>query len=234
VPKQHHNAVLALRARELARNLRPYRSRGSKVARCQTCLLPEVHCLCSFRPEPVSSSSFCFLMYNGEAFKPSNTGRLLADLVADNHAFLWDRTQPEPALVELLANPRYSPIIIFPHQYAEPSRCIEHPSQAPGVSEGRKPLFIMLDGTWREAKKMFRGNVLKGLPVLGITPQQASAYRLREAAHEYQLCTAEVGIEILKLAGEESAAQLMQQYFMDFRRQYIAGRPALLARYGAE
>lgn len=232
VPAVHTNSVLALRTRELAKALRPFRARGSKVIRCQLCLLPAVHCLCADRPEPSSGSAFCFLMYTGEAFKPSNTGRLIADMASDNHAFVWDRTRPDPALLALLSDSRYSPIVVFPRQYAEEQRCIDLPSQAPGIAAGKKPLFVMLDGTWREAKKMFKSPCLQNFPVLGIESEQASAYRLREAAHHYQLCTAEVGIAILRLNGEQAAAEIMQTYFEAFRRLYIAGKPAMLERYG--
>jgi DTW domain-containing protein len=228
----HSNSVLALRSRELAKALRPFRARGSKVIRCQACLLPAVHCLCAERPEPSSTSAFCFLMYTGEAFKPSNTGRLIADIAHDNYAFLWDRTRPDPAFLSLLNDKHYSPIVVFPGQYAEEKRCITIPSAAPGVSRGKKPLFIMLDGTWREAKKMFKSPCLADFPVLGIDSEHASAYRLREAAHHYQLCTAEVGIAILRLNGEQAAADIMQTYFAAFRRLYIAGKPAMLERYG--
>ena len=73
---------------------------------------------------------------------------------------------------------------------------------------------------------MFRKSAyLQALPVLGIQPTVASDYALREAAHEHQLCTAEVGIEVLKLAGEQDAAQTLQGYFSHFRHQYLLGKP---------
>ncbi len=233
-PAPHHNSVLALRSRELLRCVRPFRARGSKVIRCQACLLPAAHCLCAHKPDPLSDCAFCFVMYTGEAFKPSNTGRLIADVARDNHAFVWDRTRPDPALLQLLADPQYSPVVVFPSHYAEGQRCIEHPSQAPGTAEGRRPLYIMLDGTWREARKMFRSPCLQHLPVLGLQPSAASAYRLREASHPHQLCTAEVGVALLTLAGDEPAATALQTYFTTFRRLYIAGKPAMLERYGSD
>ncbi len=230
--EEHTNSIMALRTRELAKTLRPFRARGSKVIRCQACLLPVVHCLCTHKPIPAGKSAFCFLMYTGEAFKPSNTGRLIADIACDNHAFVWDRTKPDPALLALLSSPEYSPIVIFPTQYADPERCISSPAQATGISEGKKPLFVMLDGTWREAKKMFKSPSLKDFPVLGIEQEEASAYRLREASHHHQLCTAEVGIALFRLAEEPDVADTLQQYFAAFRRLYIAGKPAMLERYG--
>lgn len=226
---------MALRARELLKARKPFMARGSKVKRCGECLLPLTGCICAAKPQPLAGSAFCLIMYYGEAFKPTNTGRLIADVILDTHAFLWDRTQPDPALLSLLNDPRYAPILIFPKQYAEESRCIDSPAQVPGVQvpgvqAGRIPLYVMLDGTWREAKKIFRSEYLKGLPVLGVEPEVASSYQLREAAHKYQLCTAEVAAMVLALGGDHAGASALKDYFEVFRRSYIAGKPHMVFR----
>lgn len=224
---------MALRKRELAKTRKPFMARGSKVKRCENCLLPLTGCICAQKPAALQGSAFCFVMYWGEAFKPSNTGRLVADVMHDNHAFLWDRTQPDPALLTLLQDPRYEPVLVFPHQYATPERCVDTVTTLPGVLAGKTPLYVMLDGTWREAKKMFKSPCFKPLPVLGLAPLLASRYQLREAAHKHQLCTAEVASMILDLGGEPHAAGLLTQYFEVFRRSYIAGKPHMQFRENA-
>lgn len=221
------NVVLELRQRELAKTTKPFNARGSKVIRCDGCLLPKADCLCAEVPAPSARSAVLLLMYTGECYKPSNTGRLIADVAAESYAFVWDRTQPDPALLQLLQRQDLAPVVVFPHEYASAERCIStipHELQ----TGSKKPLFIMLDGTWREAKKMFsKSPYLDAFPVLGINPSVASGYKLREAAHLHQLCTAEVGIEVLKLAGDAQAAADLNQYFQVFRRQYMAGKPHL-------
>jgi len=169
-------------------------------------------------------------MYWGEAFKPSNTGRLIADVIEDNHAFLWERTKVDPALLQLLADPQYTPVVVFPHQYAEPERCIDSLAEIEMHKIGKTPLYIMLDGTWREAKKMFKSPYLAQIPVLGIEPEHKSLYQLREAAHKYQLCTAEVAGMVLALGGDLVAAESLNAYFEVFRRRYIAGKPHMVLR----
>ncbi|GFD88813.1 hypothetical protein KUL152_10390 [Tenacibaculum sp. KUL152] len=163
-------------------------------------------------------------MYKGEYYKPTNTGRLIADVVEDNHAFLWKRTEPESALLNLINDPRYFPIVVFPHEYAEPSRCIT----TPPTPCDKKLLFIFLDGTWREAKKMFaKSPYLHQLPVLGLSTQRDSDYLLRESTHAFQHCTAEVGIRVLELAGQLEGANTLSHYFSIFRREYLKGKPHL-------
>ena len=221
----NHNSVARLRLQEQAKARRPFLARGCKTVRCPDCLLAQVKCLCAARPQPQGRSAVLLLMYHGEVFKPSNTGRLIADVVADNYAFQWDRTVHDPELLALLADERYQPVVIFPHQYAEPQRCIDTPMVLPALASGGKiPLLVFLDGTWREAKKMFRSPYLQDLPVLGIQPEQGSAYQLREAAHLHQLCTAEVGAEVLELAGDAEAAAALRSYFALFRERYLLGK----------
>jgi DTW domain-containing protein YfiP len=221
------NVVLELRLRELAKTTKPFNARGSRVIRCDGCLLPSADCICAATPAPSARSAFVFLMYTGECYKPSNTGRLIADVASDSYAFVWDRTAPDPALLQLLQHPKYAPVVVFPHEYAAAARCINTLCDTPIYRE-KIPLFVMLDGTWREAKKMFnKSPYLDDFPVLGITPTAASNYQLREAAHLHQLCTAEVGIEVLKLAADHQAAADLTTYFQHFRRQYMVGKPHL-------
>jgi hypothetical protein len=218
------NSVTSLRDQEMLNVRRPFIARGSSLKRCHHCMLAEHHCICSYRPFVQTGCAFCFIFYQGEVFKPSNTGRLIADVVEDNYAFQWKRTELDPKLKALLENPAYLPVVVFPHEYAEVSQCINSINELEECSPKKKPLFILLDGTWREAKKMFRSDYLQRLPVLGLQPSDPSEYRLREAAHLHQLCTAEVGVEVLKLQGDIEAADSLKSYFQLFRERYLAGK----------
>lgn len=223
----HINSVQILRKQQLALSTKEFRARGYKVKRCEQCLIPENKCICALRPSITSHSAFCMVMYKNEYYKPTNTGKLIADVIPDNYAFRWDRVAPAPRLLELLNNPKYVPILVFPQQYAEADRCIDSPKELEQIQQGKTPLFVMLDGTWREASKMFKSPSFAKLPVLGIQPEKASSYQLREAAHIHQLCTAEVAIEVLKMAEDNLAAQALKEYFHQFKKAYIAGKAHL-------
>ena len=106
---------MSLRLDELSRAERPFHARGSKVIRCDACLLPAQNCICEFKPEAGTDVAVLFLMYKGEYYKPTNTGRLIADVVKDNHAFLWRRTEPDEALLKLLSDDKYFPIVVITH-----------------------------------------------------------------------------------------------------------------------
>ncbi|WP_125778830.1 tRNA-uridine aminocarboxypropyltransferase [Pseudoalteromonas rubra] len=220
------NSVLALRAQQIASARREFKARGSKLPRCERCLLAEPLCICAGVQVAQCDSAVCLLMYHNESFKPSNTGRLIADIVPDNYAFRWDRTDPDPRLLALLAEPRYQPVVVFPADNVEPQRVVNRVTrQSPKV-----PLYIFLDGTWREAKKMFRKSpYLDQFPVLSVTPESLSDYKLRVAPHAHQLGTAEVACVVLAENGETQAAEYLTQHFVDFRDAYLKGKKSKLA-----
>ena len=180
------NAVLRLRAERLARATRPFLARGNRIRRCQRCLLPLKQCLCATLTSAQAASRFCLVMFDTEPMKPSNTGRLIADILPDTEAFQWSRTEPPQALLDLVAHPDYQPMVVFPASYAGPERQV---LSAP--PSGKPPLFIMLDGTWTEARKMFRKSpYLDALPIISVDLSRISAYHLREAHADGQYCTA--------------------------------------------
>jgi DTW domain-containing protein YfiP len=186
--------------------------------------------MCAQQPSVRTHAGVCLLMGDIEALKPSNTGWLVADVVADTFAFGWARTEPDPALLALLRDPQWQPYVVFPGEYSAPERVV-HTLQAPGVSGGgavRRPLFVLLDGTWAEARKMFgRSPYLAALPVLSLRPDRPSAYKLRRSRRDDHLCTSEVASLCLALAGEDGAAQTLAAYLDVFTHHYLQARNQL-------
>ncbi|UCJ18971.1 DTW domain-containing protein [Pseudomonas sp. MM211] len=213
------HAVAALRAARLARSVKPFLARGSRAERCPDCRLARTHCLCAWRPQVSANAGVCLLMHDVEALKPSNTGWLIADVVADTSAFGWSRTEVDPLLPALLGEPQWQPYLVFPGEYAEAERVVTSVE----VGTGKRPLFVMLDATWTQARKMFRKSpYLDQLPVLSLQPEALSRYRLRRSTRDDHLCTAEVAALCLELAGDEQAAAALNAYFDVFSEHYLA------------
>lgn len=220
------HAVSRLRAARLAASSKPYVARGSGLPRCAGCRLPASHCVCAWRPAVPSRAGVCLIMGDIEALKPTNTGWLIADTVADTWAFGWSRTGVDPGLLALLSDPQWQPYVVFPAEYAEAQARVvsEVPPATPGVA-GRRPLFVLLDGTWSEARKMFRKSpYLDRLPVLSLHPDRVSNYRLRRSTQEHHFCTAEVGALCLALAGDTLAAEALIDWFDVFSAHYLGVR----------
>jgi DTW domain-containing protein YfiP len=178
------------------------------------------HCLCSLRPIVPTHAGVCLLMADIEPLKPSNTGWLIADVVPDTFAFGWARTEVDPALLQLLADPQWQPYVVFPGEFVAPERVVHHVGVSP-----QRPLFILLDATWAEARKMFRKSpYLNRLPVLSLAPEQLSRYTLRRSNREDHFCTAEVGAMCLDLAQDLVAAHTLNAYLDVYAEHYLKAK----------
>ena len=235
-PASPDHAVARLRATRLAASSKPFVARGANAQRCPRCRLVTQECICAWRPEVPTHAGVCLLMGDIETLKPSNTGWLIADVVPDTWAFQWSRTEVEPALQALLADPQWAPCVVFPPEYAKPGRPVaEVLPPAPGAPAGKRPLFVLLDGTWSEARKMFRKSpYLDPFPVLGLHPETASRYRLRRSSQDHHFCTAEVAALCLAQAGDARAADALDAWFDVFSAHYLGMRRQRPADRGSE
>ncbi|MCV2358090.1 MULTISPECIES: tRNA-uridine aminocarboxypropyltransferase [Roseateles] len=222
------HAVSLLRAARLARSSKPFLARGGfKRDRCADCRLSVTHCMCALRPSVPTRAGMCLLMADVEPLKPSNTGWLIADMVADTFAFGWARTETDPALLTLLKDPQWQPFVVFPGEFVEPERVVHSVNldHAGDAQPPKRPLFILLDGTWSEARKMFRKSpYLDALPVLSLELAQISQYKLRRSRRDDHFCTSEVASLCLSLAGEELAAQTLEVYLDVFSHHYLQAK----------
>jgi len=226
------HAVSRLRAERLARSAKPFLARGGSTReRCEGCRLVMSHCMCALRAAVPARAGFCLLMADIEPLKPTNTGWLVADVVPDTFAFGWSRTEVDPGLLALLADPAWRPLVVFPGEYAEPARVVHEVPAGPGT----RPLFVLLDGTWSEARKMFRKSpYLERFPVLGLRPEQVSSYALRRSRRDDHFCTSEVASLCLALAGDARASRVLEATLEVFTHHYLQARHQLPANRDGE
>ncbi|WP_194790132.1 tRNA-uridine aminocarboxypropyltransferase [Pseudomonas sp. UFMG81] len=218
------HAVARLRAERLARSVKPFIARGSRAERCTDCRVIATHCLCAWKPRVQADSGVCLLMHDTEPLKPTNTGWLIADLIEDTSAFGWLRTSVDEQLLALLDNPQWQPYIVFPGEFVAQERVVSEVVREPG----KRPLFILLDATWTEARKMFRKSpYLDRFPVLSLQAEQMSRYRLRRSKRDDHFCTAEVAAMCLDLAGDSQASQALDAYLDVFSLHYLSGKRRL-------
>jgi len=225
------HAVSRLRTARLARSTTRFLARGGPHGeRCDGCRLRPAYCVCNLRPVVTTQAGMCLLMADAEALKPSNTGWLIADVVPDTAAFAWARTVVDPALLAMLADPQWQPYLVFPGEFVAPERVVTQllPETAAGDDATRprkRPLFILLDATWPEARKIFKKSpYLNALPVLSLQPEQLSRYRLRRSTRDDHLCTSEVAALCLELAGDTRAAQALEAYLDVFTEHYLRAK----------
>ena len=231
------HAVSRLRTERLARSAKPFLARGGpKGERCPGCRLVPSHCLCGVRPVVPTRAGVCLLMADTEPLKPSNTGWLIADVVPDTFAFGWARTEVAPGLLALLADPQWQPCVVFPGEFVDAERVVTAlPVAVASDPAPKRPLFVLLDATWPEARKMFRKSpYLNSLPVLSLAPEQVSRYVLRRSKRGDHFCTAEVAALCLDLAGEAQASLTLDAYLDVFTHHYLQAKHQLPPHWAGE
>lgn len=238
---------------KMAQSTKPFNARGSKVKRCLACRVAMDYCICTYQPVASDNVAALLLVSDNEVLKPSNTGRLIADVVDDCHVYQWHRSEPNERMLSVLSDERYFPVVVFPQEYVEnPSRLFEtaatelkqaekeyaekkHAEKEQGLSDcssnafaGKQPLLIFLDGSWREARRMFRKSpYLDGFPVLSIEPEVVSEYVMRKSEKDNHLATAEVASLVLKEIGLEKESTTLSMWFAAFRESYMLTKTRL-------
>ncbi|RYZ98937.1 MAG: DTW domain-containing protein, partial [Moraxellaceae bacterium] len=194
----------SLRQNRLARATKPFNARGARLIRCERCLLAQDHCICSFSSPMHSCVDWIVLMHEDEVLKPTNTGRLVADVFPNTLVFEWARLTPPEGLTRILADPQRLIVLVFPSDDAYGP---DHAQRQAQLGNQRLTL-ILLDGTWKQARKMFnRTPWLAGIPTVAV-PIQSTQYALRKAAHEGCLSTAEAAIGLLAMLDPAAAGAL--------------------------
>lgn len=160
----------------------------SSRPRCAQCLRPASHCLCAHITTVQSHTRVLILQHPDERRHALNTGRLAALGLQQAELLVGERF---PQLEALLAGS--APVfLLFPGDNAQPPRPL---ARRPGQEA---PLLIVLDGTWRKARKMLYENpVLQCLPRLALAAGLPSTYRIRRATKPGAVSTVEAIVRTL-------------------------------------
>ena len=127
----------------------------------------------------------------------------------------------DAAVAMITADPQWQAYVVFPGEFVAPERVVSQVLP----HDTRRPLFILLDGTWAEARKMLhKSPYLKQLPVLSLNSEQMSRYTLRRSKNEAHFCTAEVGAMCLELAHDTRAANTLNAYLDVYTEHYLKAK----------
>jgi DTW domain-containing protein YfiP len=217
----------------------------AKRAQCASCLRPQSSCICRWIRPIAHEVEVLILQHPREVVRAKGTARLLhlslphsrivvgeqfasaelqALLTGSLHAqarqararhavLLYPDTPQDPALGLL------SPLVWAPEQAREPSQL----------------RLIVLDGTWRESRKMLYLNPsLQTLPRLPLRDQPSSRYLIRKAQRSHQLSTLEATCAaLMQLEGCSEKYQSLLGAFDGFVAQQSAYRKTGLEQASA-
>ncbi|MFH4563447.1 tRNA-uridine aminocarboxypropyltransferase [Vibrio diabolicus] len=173
----------------------------------------QFNCMCSLVPKLTSEHNILLLMHPNELTRDTNTGQLLEQCQLNIERVIWDRKQPPADLLARLADPSLYPVILFP---SEESVTLEHVALQ-SQQQTKTPLFIILDATWQEARKMInKSRWLESIPTMALSASADSQYQLRRNQQQGNLCTFEVAAHLLGQLGEQNNQQKMLTFFAHY------------------
>lgn len=187
---------------------------------CNKCGLPNINCICKVVPKVKTKAEIWILSTEKEFYRPSNTARILKLVNPEaTDIILWERTVKPEALIKNIESEIYDVYLVFPEDNEDMlSEKFEN-----RISD-KTPAFVLLDGTWKEAKKILRkSDYLKGIPRISLEPNFKSEYNLRRGVEEGNLCTIEAAIEVIKLSNEIQNANVIKDAFHIFLDSFKAG-----------
>ena len=188
---------------------------------CRKCGLPSITCICNDIKEVRTKSKFIILSSEREIYRNTNTANLLKLVNPEStEIIIWKRRELSKELLKYLNNEVYKVYLVFPIINEEME------SRKVMYNRGKHiPVFIIIDGTWKEAWKIIRkSDYLKNLPILPLEIKTTSKFTLRRGQEEGNLCTIEAAIELLKINKEISISKIIDKYFELFLTNYKAGR----------
>lgn len=155
-------------------------------AHCPQCLLLHKNCLCHEVEVIQPLFEVLVIRHHSEIHKPSGTVRLI-DMALGERCTVedWDSRMPDFQLQTAL--PTRS-LLLFPPDGEDPAQYEE----AWQLEHQPPELLVVLDGTWRQARRMLRRiKGLRELPRLSLPPPLRPGIRLRTPPHPWAMPTIE-------------------------------------------
>ncbi|GKU24481.1 tRNA-uridine aminocarboxypropyltransferase [Clostridium folliculivorans] len=187
---------------------------------CDKCGLPKINCICNIISKVKTKAKIWILSTEKEFYRPSNTARILKLVNPEStEIYLWERTKKPEELIKNIEQDIYDVYLVFP----EENRDIENTEVMHNHAD-KVPAFILLDGTWKEAKKILRrSDYLRGLPTISLNVDFKSEYNLRRGVLEGNLCTIEAAIEVIRNNNELENADKINKVFKMFLNGFKFG-----------
>ncbi|MFK7863311.1 MAG: tRNA-uridine aminocarboxypropyltransferase [Pseudohongiellaceae bacterium] len=178
---------------------------------CNVCNYPQVVCLCGALIQAEFETELVILQHPSETLQAKNTARLISLVASDVEIIVGETAQDFSALQAQLKG-RGPAVVIFPSTESVPLASLPEKDKVKTV--------ILLDGTWRKAKKIWHCNPwLRSLSVCNLETQGVSSYRIRRSRETGGVSTLEaaaLALETIEGANTEplySALEAMQSHW---------------------
>lgn len=195
--------------------------RRFKAERCADCGLHRQLCACAERPRLELATQLVIVQNNKERYKPTNTGRLLPQILGNCeliHVGVRDvEFDPAP-----LCRPNHEYLLIFPRvrdpEGPEPELAPVLDSQTFAHRRAARPdaiqSVVLLDGTWAQCSRMSRRfDVLADMQAFALPDGPPGHWGVRTPSEPSRISTFEAAVRVIELAEGREPAAAMQAYF---------------------
>ena len=169
---------------------------------CFRCRQPDFTCYCQHVQPFDPKIEFVILIHPLEARRRIATGRMSHLVLNSSHLILGYDYSENAALNALLTNPDNHCVVLYPGAQSTNLTPLTFDQRQAVFPEHKKPVVIVIDGTWNTARKMLRlSRNLHGLPRICFTPAQPSNFRVRLQPKKECYSTLESIHHLIELTG---------------------------------
>lgn len=169
----------------------------SLAGHCHRCYLRSEHCLCASLPRLSNATEVVIVRHRAEERLTSNTGRIAALCLENCRVIEYGGGLPfDESQLEL------------------DGAALLYPGTSPISAALRPSRLIVLDSTFRQARRMFkRISVLHDIPQLALPAPECAPHRLRQPPHPDGMSTIEAIAAGLAITGDPALlAPLLECY----------------------
>lgn len=179
---------------------------------CITCLQPRSTCYChvvrSFDP----GMKFVILIHRLEVRRRIATGRMSHLCLHNSELIMGYDYSNNEVLNSILQNPEFYPVILYPGKLSANLSQMDEQQRAVIFPAEKKPVILVIDGTWSTAKKMLRrSRNLHHLPRICFTPTRPSSFRVRRQPKPECFSTVEAIHQVIEMLGPSQGLDLSQR-----------------------
>jgi DTW domain-containing protein YfiP len=211
---------------------------------CYRCFKPDIMCVCSAIRPVRTRFRILILQHPQEARRTIGTARIVTLSVPGSRLLVGIDFTGNHVLMRCLKSTAGPAYLIYPERGAPD---VTEVAQREDLWPAMSPLFVLIDGTWAQARKIKNQNpILADLPRVCLSPDRPSEYRIRRQPRLHYLSTVEAAALLLtRLDGPDDRSQPLLDVFqrmvqtqLSFRRTH-PGRgvrepvPRLAARSGS-
>lgn len=141
---------------------------------------PDFSCYCADVKPFDPGMKFVILIHPIEVKRRIATGRMSHLCLKGSHLIAGQEFGESHELNSLLANRALAPVVLYPGRTAIDLTSAPEETKRSIFPEGKKPMVIVIDGTWATARKMIRSPNLIDLPRVCFQPPAPSNFRVRK------------------------------------------------------